>query len=77
MDEMSGAFVGLAALCGLAIGRAWGGYGTERVLLNDREYMRAQLAAVYGENYQPPNGGGETAAFLRFPNFGQKQKEAA
>lgn len=78
MDEMSGALAGLAMMFGLATGRAWGGRNTERVLLNQCEYLRENLGRATGAPYTPePPGGGKSAKLLDWGTFGQKKEDAA
>ncbi len=77
MDEMSGALAGLAMMFGLATGRAWGGRNTERVLLNQCEYLRENLGRATGAPYTtPPPGGGKSAPVLTWP-FARGKEEAA
>lgn len=77
MDEMTGALVGLAALCGLAIGRARGSSETANVLLNERDYLRGKIARDAGETYTPPPQPKSTARRIPFPDFGKKRDEEA
>ena len=77
MDEMTGALIGLAALCGLAIGRARGSHETAQVLLNERDYLRGKIASGDGETYTPPPPpAGLKLALPRFPDFGRKEEVA-
>ena len=79
-DEMTG-LLAAVALAGLAIGRASGVQKANSILLNEREYLRAQAAFVWGEEYvspdTPPSGG--VVMRIPFPTnyFGGRKKEDA
>lgn len=78
MDEMSAGLAGLAMLFGLATGRAWGGRNTERVLLNQCEYLRENLGRATNQPYTTPPGGGKSAAKLvDWTGFGARKEDAA
>ena len=76
-DEMTG-LLAAVALAGLAIGRASGVQKANSILLNEREYLRAQAAFVWGEEYvspDPPDGA--RVLHIAWPNFGAPKKEDA
>lgn len=77
MDEMSAALAGLAMMFGLATGRAWGGRNTERVLLNQCEYLRENLGRATNAPYTPTPGGGKSAKLVDWAGFGSRKEEAA
>lgn len=67
----------LAALWGLATGRAWGGRNTERVLVNQCEYLRENLGRATGAPYTPPSGGGKSAKVTDWAAWRNPQREDA
>lgn len=75
MDGITGALVSLAALCGLAIGRARGSHETAQTLLNERDYLRGKIALDAGETYTPPPQPKGGALRISFPDFGKKRDE--
>lgn len=80
MDEMSAALAGLAMMFGLATGRAWGGRNTERVLLNQCEYLREGLGRATGAPYTPTPGGGKSAPSPKLMDWARgraREEEAA
>lgn len=77
MDEITGALIGLAALCGLAMGDSRGSRRLARALENEREYLRGQVAAKTGEPYHPPPppAGLKLPIPIPFPDFGKKHQQ--
>ena len=68
----------MAALWGLATGRAWGGRNTERVLLNECEYLRENLGHATGAPYAPgPTGGGKSAKVMDWATLAVRREDAA
>lgn len=83
MDDLSALMMGGALmLFGGAAGRAWGGRNTERVLLNQCEYLRESLGRATGAPYTPTPGGGKSAPSPKLMDWargrtGAREEEAA